>query len=773
MSVRYFSDGICSLLPIKNVICYCSFDDLLKLLKEKKLPKKHYQQCLRRFNNPNFNRGVEEAKFFLTIDVEKRIELYTLFYDKAKEYKRKCKPLLSIDNYENVPEHLTELLQNLIEVMKAYDEKHVKPSKDWFDLAITSDSFNNIPKAEPVARGTQSDASEKIRHSTREKFKRRLSYTPSETSNSQESVKPPAPKRPKLKVEFEEKFIIAPKTISNLFKTTEVNRTCVECQVKKLQNDETMKCSDCNLYFHKTCSYSVEPVKGQIRHLTGDSELIILIDQQETEETKEILTCNSCVNMSSNCSLCRKPLSEKPTENYSCTYADCKHSYHIQCLMKCPQSKGKRSCPQHSCHTCFSKNINKTGTLVKCVKCPTTYHGDIFCLPAGSQVISKNKIICPRHPLKKENSLPLNINNCDHCNGGGELVCCDSCPKAYHANCLPEGSNLEDVSFYCDDCRQGIMPLYNTCVFAKVGAYRWWPGYILTPSQAEGIATSNLKVYPRHFCVRFFGDYNHAWFPHERVLVNPISLLQSNLKNRSSTDLGYKTAIDEYFRMKGILDTNCEENIKHVPKPYKKIQVNRLHESVKLKKKELHEPCSCSFNENSPCGISSDCIVRKLNYECSRSCPAGEKCQNQKMQKREYAEMEIFSTKNRGFGARAKHDIKEGEFVIEYVGELINSAEMMKRVKQKSERNDNQIYFFNIDPDVIIDAEPCGNNSRFINHSCKPNCTSLKINVDGHDRVGIFALHDIEAVSCLNIQIIKLCELYQIIRRIVVKVFEF
>ena len=45
----------------------------------------------------------------------------------------------------------------------------------------------------------------------------------------------------------------------------------------------------------------------------------------------------------------------------------------------------------------------------------------------------------------------------------------------------------------------------------------------------------------------------------------------------------------------------------------------------------------------------------------------------------------------------------------------------------------------------IIDAGPKGNYSRFMNHSCQPNCETQKWNVNGDIRIGLFATDDITA----------------------------
>jgi len=54
-------------------------------------------------------------------------------------------------------------------------------------------------------------------------------------------------------------------------------------------------------------------------------------------------------------------------------------------------------------------------------------------------------------------------------------------------------------------------------------------------------------------------------------------------------------------------------------------------------------------------------------------------------------------------------------------------------------------YMLTIDKDCIIDAGPMGNLSRFMNHSCDPNCETQKWTVNGDVRVGLFATREILA----------------------------
>ncbi|KAF6152191.1 hypothetical protein GIB67_019413 [Kingdonia uniflora] len=58
-------------------------------------------------------------------------------------------------------------------------------------------------------------------------------------------------------------------------------------------------------------------------------------------------------------------------------------------------------------------------------------------------------------------------------------------------------------------------------------------------------------------------------------------------------------------------------------------------------------------------------------------------------------------------------------------------------------RGDQNFYMCEIRKDFTIDATFKGNSSRFLNHSCDPNCKLEKWQVDGETRVGVFAARSI------------------------------
>ena len=75
-------------------------------------------------------------------------------------------------------------------------------------------------------------------------------------------------------------------------------------------------------------------------------------------------------------------------------------------------------------------------------------------------------------------------------------------------------------------------------------------------------------------------------------------------------------------------------------------------------------------------------IVIYLIKKFKSDCIVGEKCQNRRFRLRQYALIEKFKTSWGGFGLRAKQGIKAGDFVIEYVGEIIDLKESKRRLDE-------------------------------------------------------------------------------------------
>ena len=77
-----------------------------------------------------------------------------------------------------------------------------------------------------------------------------------------------------------------------------------------------------------------------------------------------------------------------------------------------------------------------------------------------------------------------------------------------------------------------------------------------------------------------------------------------------------------------------------------------------------------------------------------------------------------------GRGAFASRSIPGGVRLIEYAGERLTPAESDARYPDvDGERH--HTYLFAIDDAVVIDAAVGGNDARWINHSCDPNCDAV------------------------------------------------
>ncbi|HCT59133.1 MAG TPA: SET domain-containing protein-lysine N-methyltransferase [Gemmatimonas aurantiaca] len=92
-----------------------------------------------------------------------------------------------------------------------------------------------------------------------------------------------------------------------------------------------------------------------------------------------------------------------------------------------------------------------------------------------------------------------------------------------------------------------------------------------------------------------------------------------------------------------------------------------------------------------------------------------------------------------GFGGFATQAIPAGTRIIEYAGERLTPAESEARYPDTlGERH--HTFLFAIDDEVVVDAAVNGNEARFLNHSCAPNCDAV---IDD-GRIWIESIHDIE-----------------------------
>ncbi|KGO72926.1 hypothetical protein PITC_061540 [Penicillium italicum] len=134
---------------------------------------------------------------------------------------------------------------------------------------------------------------------------------------------------------------------------------------------------------------------------------------------------------------------------------------------------------------------------------------------------------------------------------------------------------------------------------------------------------------------------------------------------------------------------------------------------------------------------------KAIIYECNPRCGCGGlRCWNHVVQKGRTIRLDIFDTGPRGFGLRSPDLIHRGQFIDLYLGEVITKAEADER-ENLTDGSHTQSYLFSLDWYVkddddeeqnmkVIDGRKFGSATRFMNHSCNPNCKIVPVCTTNH-----------------------------------------
>ncbi|KAI9580306.1 hypothetical protein GQX74_000299 [Glossina fuscipes] len=155
---------------------------------------------------------------------------------------------------------------------------------------------------------------------------------------------------------------------------------------------------------------------------------------------------------------------------------------------------------------------------------------------------------------------------------------------------------------------------------------------------------------------------------------------------------------------------------------------------------------------------------REAIYECNKSCQCPIDCPNRVIQRGRRNALSLFKTSNGcGWGVRTDKAMCKGEYVCEYVGEIITVEEANERGKRYD--TIGRTYLFDLDYDTssdtkyTIDAAQYGNIGHFVNHSCDPNLGVYSFWIDNLDikmpRLAFFTLRLIKAGEELSFDYIQ------------------
>lgn len=148
-----------------------------------------------------------------------------------------------------------------------------------------------------------------------------------------------------------------------------------------------------------------------------------------------------------------------------------------------------------------------------------------------------------------------------------------------------------------------------------------------------------------------------------------------------------------------------------------------------------------------PCNQKNDGLIpysaigvllsgKSLIHECGETCACPPNCRSRMTQAGVKAHLEVFKTKNRGWGLRSWDPIRAGGFICEYAGDVVkeftaddfgngNNANYIFDATRYYEPleavRDDSTGFEKAHFPLYISAKHNGNVARFMNHSCSPN----------------------------------------------------
>ncbi|XP_009803970.1 histone-lysine N-methyltransferase ASHR3-like isoform X2 [Nicotiana tabacum] len=296
----------------------------------------------------------------------------------------------------------------------------------------------------------------------------------------------------------------------------------------------------------------------------------------------------------------------------------------------------------------------------------------------------------------------------------GEKVGCSvrDCTGVFHLKCAKERLGLSSPKTF--KCPQHVCYVCNKkihlwrcirCPLASHDKCAAFPEHVVHLNDQPG----------RVICWKHSADWHL-----EKEIFNhlPLPYMEEEFK----IDINWKDMIENRFE----------------PPPY--VHIKRNVYLIKKKRDGINADIGCTNCRSTEC--SDNCVCRVQCISCSKACRCSDMCSNRPFRREK--KIKVVKTELCGWGVVAAESIKKGDFIIEYIGEVIDDALCEKRLWDMKYKGVKNFYMCELRKDFTIDATFKGNLSRFLNHSCDPNCKLEKWQVEGETRVGVFAAQSIE-----------------------------
>lgn len=131
------------------------------------------------------------------------------------------------------------------------------------------------------------------------------------------------------------------------------------------------------------------------------------------------------------------------------------------------------------------------------------------------------------------------------------------------------------------------------------------------------------------------------------------------------------------------------------------------------------------------CNSQCKCISSKI-CACIKDCACEKRkdCVNRVVQKADSYNLTIYKDKNKGWCVKTNIDLQKGQYICQYVGDLLNSDKA-----DEAADTTGATYLFNLNKgNYSIDAMKHGSFSRFFNHSCDPNMAVYNVFIECRDK---------------------------------------
>lgn len=151
--------------------------------------------------------------------------------------------------------------------------------------------------------------------------------------------------------------------------------------------------------------------------------------------------------------------------------------------------------------------------------------------------------------------------------------------------------------------------------------------------------------------------------------------------------------------------------------------------------------CECKrCTSTCPCVKHARECLPGICHKCDARGATNNPCVNTMLQRNDAKAIDIKQAKY-GLGAFAAQDMKSGDFIGDYVGNMltVDDIDILNHVTEHNGRN----YFFEFakeNSEEMLDAAPVGNATRFLNHAATElaNCEARILLVNGEHHIGFY-----------------------------------